>query len=74
MAANFRAYGHPTPDRVENLRRAERSAWHTHIDAREAVALMPPRHPGLELARERVWRTERAWRETLRALDAGMPT
>lgn len=68
--APFRAIGMPTPDRVENLRRAERAAWYAHLEARATVATVPLRDTAvLEFSRERVWRSQQAWAASLLELD-----
>lgn len=70
MAIAIRNIGMPTVDRGENLRRAERSAWYAHVDAREAVAIIPPTDcVRLDLARRRVETCRAVWAACLLALD-----
>jgi len=70
MPAPYRMIGEPTDDAVLNLRRAERSAWWAHKDARETVVSTPINHPALAIARKRVEATQAAWAAALRELDA----
>ena len=74
MPAPYRMIGEPTDEATINRRRAERSAWWAHKDARETVAATPLDHPALVIARKRVGATQRAWAAALRELDAEMPT
>ena len=69
MPAPYRSIGAPSEDRDLNVRRAERSAWHAHLDAREEVALMRLGSPSVEFARARVRVTRDAWVEAMHAVE-----
>jgi hypothetical protein len=73
MSAPHRAIGASTGVRLDDLRRAERSAWLAYEAAMSVLVDVPTDSPRLELERRRVASTRSTLAATIRDLDAARP-